>query len=94
MKRTLVALLFVAAVAHADRWQPADRLRIANVSDPQVSPDGKSIVAVVTRANAKENRWDGDLIVIDVATGDPHPFTFDRRGVASPRWSPDGAQPA
>ena len=92
MKRAVVALLFVAAIAHADRWQPADRLRIANLSDPQISPDGKSIAVVVTRANVKENRWDGDLIMIDVATSEQHPLTFDRRGVASPRWSPDGSQ--
>src|SRR5882724_5577163 len=92
MKRIFVALLFVAAVAHADRWQPSDRLHLANINDPQISPDGKSIAVVVTRANVKENRWDGDLFVIDVATAEQHQLSYDRRGVASPRWSPDGSQ--
>jgi dipeptidyl aminopeptidase/acylaminoacyl peptidase len=92
MKRIVVALLFVAAAAYADRWQPSDRLRIANLNDPQISPDGKSVAVVVTRANVKENRWDGDLLVIDTATGEQHQLTYDRRGVAAPRWSPDGSQ--
>jgi hypothetical protein len=42
MKRTFVALMFIAAAEYAQRWQPSDRLRIANFSDPQISPDGKS----------------------------------------------------
>ena len=43
MKRIAVALLLIAAAAHADRWQPSDRLRVANLNDPQISPDGKSV---------------------------------------------------
>ncbi|MEA2338298.1 MAG: hypothetical protein QOE82_2305, partial [Thermoanaerobaculia bacterium] len=94
MKRIVVALLFVAlsTAAHADRWQPSDRLRIANLNDPQISPDGKSVAVVITRANVKENRYDGDLLVIDTATAEQHQLTYDRRGVAAPRWSPDGSQ--
>lgn len=94
MKRIASALLFVAALtAHAaDRWQPTDRLRIVNPSDPQLSPDGKTIAVIFTRANAKENRYEPELVAIDVATNAQRPLTYDRRGIASPRWSPDGAQ--
>ncbi len=90
MKRILVAMLFVAAAGHAQRWQPSDRLRIVNLNDPQISPDGRSVALVVTRANTKENRWDGDLVSIDVASGEQHLLVTDRRGLASPRWSSDG----
>src|SRR4051812_49029871 len=92
MKRIFFALLFIAAAAHAQRWQPSDRLRIVNLNDPQISPDGKSIAVVMTRANVKENRYDGDLLIIDTATGEQHQLTYDRRGVVTPRWSPDGSQ--
>jgi dipeptidyl aminopeptidase/acylaminoacyl peptidase len=92
MKRIVVAFLFIAATASAQRWQPADRLRIANLNDPQISPDGKSVAVVISRANVKENRFDGDLFVIDVSSGDQHQVTYDRRGVAAPRWSPDGSR--
>src|SRR5438094_120309 len=92
-KLAAVLLLFLAtALLAADRWQPADRLRIVNASDPQVSPDGKSVAVVISRVNAKENRYDAEVVAIDVATGARRPLTFDRRGIASPRWSPDGVQ--
>jgi len=90
MKRLTLALLLFSTIAYADRWQPADRLRIVNTSDPQISPDGKTIVAIVSRANEKENRYDSDLFAFDVGSGSMRPLTFERRGIASPRWSPDG----
>src|SRR3954469_2459720 len=94
MKRMIVVLLMgvLSSVAHADRWQPADRLRIANLNDPQIAPDGKWVAVVVARANVKDNRWDSDLVLFDSTTGEQHPLTYDRRGVAAPRWSPDGSQ--
>jgi dipeptidyl aminopeptidase/acylaminoacyl peptidase len=96
MKRTvlassIVAALVVPAAAIADEpWSPADRLRIVNVTDPQVSPDGRSVAVLVARANAKENRYDTDMVMVDVASGAQRTLTFERRGLASPRWSPDG----
>ncbi len=91
MKRVLLALL-IATAAHAARITPADRYKLVNASDPQIAPDGKSIVCVVARANVKDNRWDSDLVLIDVDSGAQRALTFERRGIASPRWSPDGAQ--
>ena len=93
MKRFLL-VSFLAASAYAARIQPTDRYKLVNISDPQISPDGKSVVCIVARANAKDNRWDPDLMLIDVATGAQRPLTFERRGIASPRWSPDGEQVA
>jgi len=61
-----------------------------NPSDPQISPDGKTVAVVLSRANVKENRYDAEIVAIDVASGAQRPLTFERRGVASPRWSPDG----
>lgn len=91
MKRALLfVLLLVAAAAHAERWKPADRLKLITLNDPQISPDGASIAVVVSRANVKENRYDSDLMLVDAATGDQRQLTYERRGIASPRWSPDG----
>src|SRR2546428_7864532 len=89
MKR-LFLILTIAATAQAARITPTDRYRLVNVTDPQISPDGRSVVCVVAHANVKDNRWDSDLVSIDVATGAQQPLTYERRGIASPRWSPDG----
>ena len=93
MKR-FVFVLLLSATAYAARIQPGDRFKSVNVSDPQISPDGKSIVCVVSRPNAKDNRYDADLVLVDAASGAQRNLTFERRGIASPRWSPDGTQVA
>ena len=89
MKRTLFIAL-IAINAFGARIQPSDRFRLVSPSDPQISPDGKSIVFVVSRANSKDGRYDTELTLIDVASGAQRPLTFERRGIASPRWSNDG----
>ncbi len=67
-----------------------DYAKITSVSDPQISPDGKTIVFVVSRPNLEEDRSDRQLVQIDIATGAQHVLTYERKGVGSPRWSPSG----
>jgi len=87
----LIALGLVAApAAQPARFQLDDLGRVVRVSDPQIAPDGRSIVVVVARANYDENRWDANLVSVDVAGGATHALTQDRRGVAMPRFSPKG----
>ena len=92
MKRLLILVALIAVTASGDRLTFSDRFRIVNPSDPQFSPDGRSVAFVVSRANLKENRYDSDIDLLDVATGTIRPLTFERRGLAQPRWSPDGTQ--
>ena len=88
----LAALLLAAALASAQqrRIQLDDLAKIVTVSDPQISPDSKSIVCVVSRPNFEEDRYDNELVLVDVATGAQRVLTFDRKDVGSPRWSPNG----
>ncbi|HEY2820073.1 MAG TPA: prolyl oligopeptidase family serine peptidase [Candidatus Acidoferrum sp.] len=67
-----------------------DMTKITSVSDPQISPDGKAIAFVRSRVNLEQDRADRDLLVIDIASGAPRALTHDRKGVGSPRWSPEG----
>jgi len=79
-----------AATAQQRRIQLDDLANVVTVSDPQISPDGKSVVCVVSRPNFEEDRTDSELVVVDVASGAPRVLTFDRKNVGSPRWSPSG----
>jgi dipeptidyl aminopeptidase/acylaminoacyl peptidase len=94
--RFAVALLLLAgfyaarASAETRTLQLDDLLKITAVSDPQISPDGKSIACVVSRPNLEQDRSDRELILIDITSGVPHVLTHDRKGVGSPRWSPEG----
>src|SRR5258708_948413 len=86
----IAPLSFTAARAQAKRFDIAASGRIVRVGDPEISPDGKSIVIVVGRANMDDDRWDNQLVVVDVATGGRRILTHERRDVAQPRWSPSG----
>ena len=67
-----------------------DYAKITSVSDPQISPDGRSIVFVVSRPNLEQDRSDRELVLIDIATGAQQVLTYERKEVGSPRWSPNG----
>jgi dipeptidyl aminopeptidase/acylaminoacyl peptidase len=90
----LAALLAVAALCRADAqartFQMADVQKIVNVSSPAISPDGKSIVIIVTRVNWDEDRHDSQLVRVDIATGVQRQLTNIRKGLSSPQWSPSG----
>jgi dipeptidyl aminopeptidase/acylaminoacyl peptidase len=79
------------ALLSAARFDLSTPGRITRVADPQISPDGKSIAVVVSRANFADNRWDGELVLVDTATKAQTVATRGRRGVSQPRWSPDGS---
>ena len=89
---SLIAVVLLVSVVQTQprRMELDDLGRIVRVSDPQFTPDGKSIVVVMSRANYDENRYDADLVIVDVASGSQRALTQDRRGVGQPRFSPSG----
>ncbi|MBL0171862.1 MAG: S9 family peptidase [Gemmatimonadaceae bacterium] len=68
----------------------ADWYRVANVSTPMVSPDGKRIAMTVTRAVESENRRHSEVWVVNSAGGDPQRWTSPSTESSNPRWSHDG----
>ncbi|MCG3191817.1 MAG: Dipeptidyl-peptidase 5 [Thermoanaerobaculia bacterium] len=72
------------------RFELDDLARIVRLSSPRISPDGKSIALVVTRADLEKNKWVSELDLVDVATGERRILTRERKGVGHPRWSPSG----
>src|SRR5262249_19733852 len=87
----LTCLLATAALAQQPRHMDLDDLgRIVRVSDPQIAPDGKSIVIVVGRANYDEDRYDSNLVLVDIAGAGQRVLTNERRAVSHPRFSPAG----
>ena len=63
---------------------------IADVRDPQCSPDGKSIAYVVSRIDLKEDKSNSHIWMIGAdGTGDRQ-VTFSNDSESSPKWSPDG----
>ena len=87
---TLAATL--PAAAQLPRFSADDLPKIVRLTDPQIAPDGKTVAIVVARANLKEDRYDAEIDLIDVATKQMRVMTHDRLGVSSPRFSTDGRE--
>ncbi len=62
----------------------------ANLSDPRISPDGSETVLVVSRANYEDNRFENQLVLVDIGTDQTRILTHHRPRVRHPRWSPSG----
>ncbi len=78
-----------APEAEGRRFQIADLDKVVRVADPQIAPDDKSIVVVVSRINMKEDRRDSEIVLVDIASSATRTIT-GRKGANSPRWSPSG----
>jgi dipeptidyl aminopeptidase/acylaminoacyl peptidase len=86
----ILCLIVGTGLAQQRRMQLEDLGHVVRVSDPQIAPDGKSIVIVVSRANYDEDRYDSDLVLVDIASGGQRTLTNERRSVSQPRFSPTG----
>src|SRR5208283_109172 len=87
--------LVVAAPALAEPGQKRrmtvdDLFRFKRVADPQLSPDGKSVVYTVTTVDLAGNRGSTNLWLAPTAGGDPRRLTTTDKSDRHPRWSPDG----
>ena len=67
----------------------ADLFGLAVATDPQISPDGRTIVYVRRSGDVMTDRLAGSLWLVDVASGRQTPFAASG---SSPRWSPDGSR--
>ena len=94
-----VSVMMVAGSAVAkDDEAPSRRFTADRVfdmeyaSDPQVSPDGKSIAYVRHSMDRMTDKDTGQIWMIDLATGSNRPLVNGGTGASSPRWSPDGTR--
>src|SRR5260370_42576042 len=67
-----------------------DLAELPRILDPQLSPDGRSVIYTLTRADWKANRAVAHIWRQSVGGGQPTPLTNGDAGEASGRWSPDG----
>ena len=73
------------------RVEIEDLYRFRLVSDPQVSPDGKTVAYVQTRLRKKKNDYASNIWLVPVdGSREPLKFTGSDGKDSSPRWSPKG----
>lgn len=64
--------------------------KLLRISDPKISPDGKTLAVIVAHPDYDEDIYAADLALVDIATGKTRFLTHDRKTVSFPRWSPSG----
>jgi dipeptidyl aminopeptidase/acylaminoacyl peptidase len=88
----LVAFLFTLTTSAQSKRAIVfdDLISFGRVSDPQISPDGKTVAFVVTWQLKEENKSASNIYLVNVTGGDVRQLTNAKGGNNSPRWMPDG----
>ncbi|MCB2065415.1 MAG: S9 family peptidase, partial [Erythrobacter sp.] len=69
-----------------------DLFDLALASDPQISPDGRTIAYVRRQNDIMTDRAVSSIWLIDVASGAETPFAGSDGAAFAPTWSPDGSR--
>lgn len=91
LPRSFFALLILTVPAWGQK-QPFDvlaLLKIARISEPQLSPDGKQIAFTVQTVNLDQNTKPKQIYVVPVIGGGPRQLTQQGSANERPQWSPD-----
>jgi|GEM_PF-2004898 len=67
-----------------------DITTLVSVTDPQISPDGKSAVYVHTIIDEQEDAYIANFFHINLETRQHSQWTFGKGRISSPQWSVDG----
>jgi dipeptidyl aminopeptidase/acylaminoacyl peptidase len=70
----------------------SDLFSLEVATDPQISPDGKTIAYVRKSNDVMTDKARSTIWLVDVATGQQRPLLAGPGSYFSPRWSPDGAR--
>jgi dipeptidyl aminopeptidase/acylaminoacyl peptidase len=67
-----------------------DLLAVKGVADPQLSPDGSTVVYVVSEIDRSTDKTNSSLWLVPASGGEPKRLTTAPGTNNHPRWSPDG----
>ena len=80
----------VAAQPLPRPFQLKDLRKIVNISSPAISPNGKEIAFITSRADWKKDKRVPEIMLVNAVTGSMRSLSYDREDISNLRWSPDG----
>ncbi|MFL6215402.1 MAG: S9 family peptidase [Blastocatellia bacterium] len=89
----LLILVCATALAAQTTRHPLkleDLVRMREVRDPQISPDGQWVAYVVSTVDVKEDKSTSHIWLASFDGKTDRQFTYSLDSESSPRWSPDG----
>jgi dipeptidyl aminopeptidase/acylaminoacyl peptidase len=91
MKKLSMALLCtLSTLGFSQTLTPEALWKIGRVSDPRISPDGKSVIYNVRSFDLATNKGQSDIYLIPVGGGTPVALANTTADEGSARWRPDG----
>ncbi|MGQ9633183.1 MAG: prolyl oligopeptidase family serine peptidase [Bryobacteraceae bacterium] len=91
-RAAIAALLWVIPVLGQELFDPQALMQVQRISDPQLSPDGKTVAFVVQRVHLENNRRTTHIYTVPLGLGEPRQITQEGDSNERPRWSPDSRQ--
>jgi len=82
----------VSAQSSGRAFTPEDWYALTRISDPAMSPDGKSVAFTVTTADEGRNSLHSEVWMVPTDGGEPVRLTSPGTESSRPRWSDDGTQ--
>jgi len=93
MKNLFLFLLFflpTLVYSQSDVFEPINVFDLEYASDPQIAPDGQSIIYVRNFKDIMNDANRSNLWTINTNGTEHRPLTTGMENDRSPRWSPDG----
>jgi len=88
----IIEILGIAFAQEKHPVTPADIVNLVEISDPQLSPDGKKILFEITQPASDGQIRTSDIWSVTVeGNGKPKPFIESPHNEKRPRWSEDGS---
>ena len=88
----ILLLSFSSLNAQKRAFTIEDLYRLKNLSDIHVSPDGKTVIFVVTTSDLPRAKRNSHIWAMDIDGQNVRQWTVSDRSEFSPLWSPDGKQ--
>ena len=86
----LMAILVITESHSQNKFRPEDIWKLGMVSDPQASPDGKSILFGTKYTDLAENKGNNDLYIVSADGQGNIKITNSTASEFNARWRPDG----
>ncbi len=91
MRFCLLALMAAPIlVAQKAPFDAAAMMQLSRISDPQISPDGKTVAFVVQTVDLDANKKLKHIYAVPIEGGSPKRLTTEGEDNDRPRWSKDG----